>query len=77
VADVIFAAARARCVLLRKQRQSDVSDGWNFASSPVIIANWLAASWTVPVGGGFGRLFKVGEQQFDMQLQAICNVATS
>src|SRR5215813_7037469 len=39
--------------------------GWYFTTSPLIIADWTAApgqQWTVPVGGGFGRLFKVGDQ---------------
>ena len=37
----------------------NMAHGWFLTSSPVITANWLAASdqrWTVPVGGGFGRI---------------------
>ena len=33
-------------------------------SSPIITANWLAASndrWTLPIGGGVGKLFKLGK----------------
>ena len=40
------------------------SHGWYLTSSPIITANWLAASedrWTVPLGGGFGKLFKLGK----------------
>jgi hypothetical protein len=52
--------------------------GWYLTSSPIITANWLAsgAKWTVPVGGGFGRLFKVGELPINMQLAAYYNVET-
>jgi hypothetical protein len=52
--------------------------GWYLTSSPIITANWLAsgAKWTVPVGGGFGRLFKVGELPVNMQLAAYYNVET-
>jgi hypothetical protein len=52
--------------------------GWYLTSSPVVTANWLAdgRKWTVPVGGGFGRLFKVGEQPVNMQVQAFYNVTT-
>ena len=53
-------------------------EGWYLTSSPVITANWLAdgRKWTVPVGGGFGRVFKISEQHVNMQLQAFYNVAT-
>jgi hypothetical protein len=52
--------------------------GWYLTSSPIITANWLAAGrkWTVPVGGGFGRLFKVGEFPVNAQLAAYYNVET-
>jgi hypothetical protein len=52
--------------------------GWYLTSSPIITANWLAkgAKWTVPVGGGFGRLFKVGDQPVNMQLAAYYNAVT-
>jgi hypothetical protein len=39
-------------------------DGWYLTSSPVITANWMADSgdqWTVPLGGGFGKLWRVGK----------------
>jgi hypothetical protein len=37
--------------------------GWFAGTSPVITANWLAAgnnAWTLPLGGNFGRLIKLG-----------------
>ena len=43
----------------------NMAHGWYLTTSPIITSNWLAASgeqWTVPVGGGFGRVFKVGDQ---------------
>jgi hypothetical protein len=54
------------------------SHGWYLTSSPIITANWLAsgAKWTVPVGGGFGRLFKVGQLPVNMSLAAYYNVET-
>jgi hypothetical protein len=33
-------------------------------------------TWTVPVGGGVGRLVHVGKQPIDLQLQAFDNVET-
>ncbi len=51
--------------------------GWYIASSPIINANWEAASgqqWTVPIGGGVGRVFKWGKQHLNMKLAAYYNV---
>jgi hypothetical protein len=49
--------------------------GWYLTSSPVITANWKADDeWTVPVGGGFGRVFRVGKQAMNAQVQAFYNV---
>ena len=51
--------------------------GWYLTSSPLITANWLAApgqQWTVPVGGGFGRIFKIREQPVSANIAANYNV---
>ena len=50
---------------------------WYLTSTPEITANWNAASgqrWLVPVGGGGGKLFRVGDLPFDLQLEAFYNV---
>ena len=42
----------------------NLSDGWYLVSAPIITANWEAGSgerWTVPVGGGVGRIFRIGK----------------
>jgi hypothetical protein len=52
--------------------------GWYLTSSPIITGNWEAGGgdrWTVPVGGGFGRVFKIGSQPVNAQLAAYYNVA--
>ncbi|MEW6587030.1 MAG: neuromedin U [Nitrospirota bacterium] len=52
--------------------------GWYVCSTPIITANWNAEkssdTWTVPVGGGGGKLFKIGKQPMNAQLQAFYNV---
>jgi opacity protein-like surface antigen len=43
----------------------NMAHGWFLTTSPVITANWLAApgqQWIVPIGGGIGRVFKIGDQ---------------
>ena len=57
----------------------NLSAGWYLTSVPILTANWKADKagdvWTVPLGGGVGRLFKIGNRPIDMQLQVFDNVA--
>jgi hypothetical protein len=51
--------------------------GWYLSSAPVITANWEAESgnqWTVPFGGGFGKVFHIGKQPVNGSTQAYYNV---
>ena len=51
--------------------------GWFLFSDPTITVNWNAESgqkWTVPLGGGVGRLFNIGNQPVNMRLGAFGNV---
>ena len=59
------------------------STGWYLFSSPVITSNWrnvsidrltLYKGWTVPIGGGVGRLFKIGDQPINARFQFFDNV---
>ena len=53
--------------------------GWYLTSSPLITANWEADHdnrWTVPIGGGIGRIFKIGDQAINANLAAYYNVVT-
>lgn len=52
--------------------------GWFLTTSPIITANWEADGdrWTVPVGGGVGRVFAIGRQPVNMSLQAFGNVVS-
>ena len=55
----------------------NMADGWYLSSAPIITANWEADSgnqWTVPFGGGVGKIFKIGKQPLNAQVQAFYNV---
>jgi hypothetical protein len=55
----------------------NLPDGWYLSSVPLITANWEASSgnkWTVPVGGGVGKLFRLDRLPINTQLQAFYNV---
>ena len=46
-----------------------IKKGWYVTSSPIITANWRASSgnvWTVPFGGGVGRVMKLGFQPVNL-----------
>lgn len=56
----------------------NLKKGWYLSSSPVVSANWQAASgnvWTVPVGGGVGRVFRLGFQPVNVAAQFYSNAA--
>ena len=51
--------------------------GWYASFSPVMTANWEADSgdqWTVPLGAGVGRVFKIGSQHVNMRASTYYNV---
>lgn len=55
----------------------NLDDGWYLLTDMIITANWDAPSnqqWTVPVGGGFGRLFVIGKQAVNSKLEAYYNI---
>jgi hypothetical protein len=55
----------------------NLPDGWYLTTSPNITADWHADGdqrWTVPVGGGVGRLFRVGKLPVNLSLAAYYNV---
>jgi len=57
----------------------NLPDGWYLTTSPLMTANWEANRenrWTVPIGGGFGRIFKIGDQSVNANIAAYYNVVT-
>lgn len=46
--------------------------GWYVMTSPIMTADWTAKpgqKWTIPVGGGVGRVFKIGFQPLNTRVQ--------
>jgi len=55
----------------------NMDKGWFLTSQPVFTANWEAESgeqWTVPIGGGVGRVYKIGKQPVNTIVQAYYNI---
>jgi hypothetical protein len=51
----------------------NLQKGWYLSSTPVLTANWEAESgekWSIPVGGGVGRLMRFGDQPVDFKFAA-------
>jgi hypothetical protein len=54
----------------------NLDKGWYLTSAPIITANWNAANgnqWVVPVGGGVGRVFRLGPQPVSATVQVYGN----
>ncbi len=50
----------------------NMKKGWYLLMAPINTANWRATSgnvWTVPLGGGVGRIMKLGFQPVNLNLQ--------
>jgi hypothetical protein len=58
----------------------NLSGGWYLTSAPVMTANWKAErdsdKWTIPVGGGGGRVFAIGEQHVKISGQLFGYITT-
>jgi hypothetical protein len=51
--------------------------GWYLTSSPIVATDWKRAStdrWTVPIGGGAGKVFRVGKHAINASLQGFSDV---
>lgn len=54
----------------------NLEDGWYLTTEPILTANWRAEPtdrWTVPLGGGIGKLFTIGQQPINTRLTAYYN----
>jgi hypothetical protein len=50
----------------------NMKKGWYLTTSPIVTANWKATNgnvWTVPFGGGVGRIMKLGFQPVNITAQ--------
>jgi hypothetical protein len=59
-------------MLLQPFLNYNMEGGWYLTSSPIITANWKADgsnTWTVPLGGGIGKIVRIGKLPVNMQLQ--------
>jgi hypothetical protein len=54
--------------------------GWYVLSTPIVTADWTAERnqrWTVPVGGGAGKIFKIGHQPLNARAEYFNDVRTT
>jgi hypothetical protein len=53
--------------------------GWYLSSAPIITSDWTkpaSQGWIVPFGAGGGRVFNIGRQPVNTQIQAFYNAVT-
>jgi hypothetical protein len=56
----------------------NMADGWYLTTAPIITANMMVDNsdrWTVPLGGGVGRLIRIDKLPVNFSLQGFYNVA--
>jgi hypothetical protein len=54
----------------------NLKKGWYVATSPIVTADWRASSgnrWVVPLGGGVGRIMRLGNQPVNLLAQLYGN----
>ena len=63
-------------LIIRGAVRRQLQNNWYFVSAPIITANWNAAGqkWLLPLGGGFGKVFKVDSDPWALSLQGYYNV---
>ena len=55
----------------------NLPNGWYLVSSPIVTADWQAENdnrWILPLGGGIGRVFRIGSQPINATVQAYENM---
>jgi hypothetical protein len=55
----------------------NLKDGWYLSSEPTITSDWSADSsqqWTIPIGGGIGKIFNIGKQPVNASVSAYHNL---
>jgi hypothetical protein len=68
---------RSNSLLLNPIVSFRFGDGWSLSTSPNITANWSSNNdkrWTMPVGGGIGKAFKIANQPMSLKLESYYNV---
>lgn len=58
----------------------NIKRGWYVMSAPIVTADWTAERnkrWTVPVGGGAGKIFKIGSQPLNARAEFFNDVRTT
>jgi hypothetical protein len=66
---------RTNSFLLNPFASYHFDDGWAISTSPNIAGNWISSDgkWTVPVGGGFNKVVRLGDQPLKLALDGYYN----
>ena len=61
---------------LKPMLHYNLGDSWYLSSNMNVVSNWNKASnqqWTVPVGGGVGKVFDLGEHKLNTRVESYYN----
>jgi hypothetical protein len=71
-----YSSDRTNSLLVNPFVSYHFGDGWSIGSSPNITADWLSKAgqvWTVPVGGGIAKTFRLGGQPAKLAVDSYYN----
>jgi hypothetical protein len=63
-------------LMIRAVMRRQLANDWFVVSSPIITANWRVEKgqkWQIPLGGGIGKQFEVGDDPWNFSVQAYYN----
>jgi hypothetical protein len=63
--------------ILKPLLSYNLSEGWYVLSNMTLVGNWEQPSdqqWTVPIGGGVGKTFSLGDYKMNARLEGYYNV---
>jgi hypothetical protein len=63
-------------LMIRGTVRRTLPNNWYFVSAPIITANWNRPEkkWLVPLGGGIGKVYRIGSNPWAFSLQGYYNV---
>jgi len=73
---------RVNAMLIQPFINYNLPEGWYLTTSPIITANWEAFGdnssdrWVIPIGGGFGKIVKIGGPPLNFNLAGYYNVVS-
>ena len=74
---MLFRASSVNQLLIEPFVNYNLANGWYLITDPIATYNWNARDnnqWTIPLGGGIGKLFTIGKLPINARVEAYTNI---